>query len=428
MKRTTSPWAWVPTLYFAEGLPYIAVNTLSVIMYKKMGMSNTDLAFFTGWLYLPWVIKPFWSPFVDPMKTKRWWTVAMQAFVALAFAAVALALPMASYVKITLVVFWLIAFASATQDIAADGYYMHALDEKNQSLFVGIRSTFYRCATIFGQGVLVILAGTLEERGDGVAKAWSWTFAVLSLFFLALTCYHFYVLPCPDSDKPSREGTNDVKSILKGFGETFVTFFKKSDVWIALLFIVLYRLPEAQLVKILNPFLLDDVAVGGLGLTTAQVGVAYGTVGIIGLTLGGILGGIVISRRGLRRCLFPMALCITLPDVLYLVLSLIHPDVTQFIHLAMVNACVFVEQFGYGVGFTSFTLYMMHFAQGESKTSHFAICTGFMALGMMVPGMFSGMIQERLGYSGFFWWIMGCCLVTLAVTLLVKSRVRDTEE
>ena len=420
------PMAWIPTLYVAEGLPYVAVNTLSVIMYKNLGMSNTDIAFYTGWLYLPWVIKPFWSPFVDIIKTKRWWTVTTQFIIGAAFAAIALTLPLDSYVVLSLAVFWLIGFASATHDIAADGYYMLALDSSDQSLYVGIRSAFYRLATIIGQGGVVMAAGWMETAFGNVPRAWAVTFLILSVLFLLIAFYHSRILPRPAEDRPSGAmpgkpaSGHSTARILREFVGTFGSFFRKKHVWIAVTFILLYRFPEAQLVKMINPFLLDPATEGGLGLSTAQVGLVYGTIGIIGLTLGGILGGVLVSRYGLKRCLWPMALALTLPCGVFCWMSMAQPDPASMLNLVLINACVFIEQFGYGVGFTSFMLYMMYFAEGPSKTSHYAICTAFMALGMMIPGMFAGALQEWMGYVGFFWWIMGCCLVTLAVTALIK--------
>lgn len=410
---------WIPSLYLAEGLPYIAVNTLSVIMYKNMGMSNADVAFYTGWLYLPWVIKPFWSPLVDIIKTKRWWTVTMQFLIGIAFAALAFTLPFNFYLQLSLAIFWLIGFASATHDIAADGYYMLALDSSDQSLYVGIRSAFYRLATILGQGGIVMMAGYLEQSTGKVSTAWTITFVIMSVLFLLIAFYHSFILPRPAADRPSVKNEGE-RTTFKDFINTFVTFFQKKDVLIAILFILLYRFPEAQLVKMINPFMLDPNSAGGLGMTTSQVGFVYGTIGILGLTLGGILGGVLVSRAGLKKCLWPMALCLTLPCAVYCWMSIAMPDPSDAWSMFLINACVFIEQFGYGVGFTSFTLYMMYFAEGPSKTSHYAICTAFMALGMMIPGMFAGWIQEKLGYVNFFWWIMLCCVVTLIVTALIK--------
>ena len=620
-----SPWAWIPTLYFAQGLPYVAVNVLTVIMYKRLGISNTDIALFTGWLYLPWVIKPFWSPFVDIIKTKRWWTLLMQWIIGFGLAAVAFAIPTPFFFQLTLAVFWLVGFASATHDIASDGYYMIALEEHEQAAYVGIRSTFYRVATIVGQGLLVIIAGVIEsntgldpvdlninvdpvvqtyqqptkilpdipkltaeqeakpqfvysvdridagvkapesvvledgsvipfekyitcvkdsvnhlneangfvvkektqvkgnttkseksqlstfeqwiksvfgeEREDvkavanniavvgvrltqkpapgesrifiltyksgdqsikagfsprfefnesnwdkvayvyfeidskiasktsatfqgtsgNIPLAWLIVFIVLSIFFLGAAMYHSYILPKPVSDKSVGNGQKaSAKEIFMGFWDTFKTFFQKKQVWIAMAFMLLYRLPEAQLVKIINPFFLDPVDKGGLGLTTGQVGIVYGTIGIIGLTIGGIIGGIVASKGGLKKWLWPMALSISLNSVVYIVLSAIQPDPNTFGGMATICGGMFLDQFGYGFGFTAFMLFMMYFADGPYKTSHYAICTAFMALGMMLPGMWSGWLQELIGYNHFFCWTLLCCVATWAVTAMIK--------
>ena len=411
--KSTSPWAWIPTLYFAQGLPYVAVMTISVIMYKRLGISNAELAFYTGWLNLPWVIKPLWSPFIDLIKTKRWWITWMQLLIGAGLAGIAFTIPTDYFFQLTLAVFWLMAFSSATHDIAADGFYMLGLSSHEQALFVGIRSTFYRIATIAGQGLLIMLAGHLEKTTNNIPFSWSITFMVLAGLFLALWVWHKFILPHPDSDKAAREVS--ASTLLQEFGATFVSFFRKKQAGIAILFMLLYRLPEAQLGKMSIPFLIDPVSEGGLGLTTEQIGFVQGTVGIIGLTLGGILGGIAVSRHGLKRWLWPMVWAISLPDIVYVYLSYVQPT-----SLMLVNTCVFIEQFGYGFGFTAYMLYLIYFADGEHKTAHYAICTAFMALGMMIPGMAAGWLQEVMGYQGFFIWIMVCTLATFGVTALLK--------
>ncbi|MDD4609068.1 MAG: MFS transporter [Bacteroidaceae bacterium] len=607
MKNTKqSPWSWIPTLYFAQGLPYVAVMTISVIMYKRLGISNTDIALYTSWLYLPWVIKPFWSPFIDIFKTKRWWVVTMQMLVGAGLAGIALTIPMPNFFQLSLAVFWLVAFSSATHDIAADGFYMLALDTHEQAMYVGIRSTFYRVATIVGQGLLIILAGFLEvwtgvdpvqikidaspeytnelvmpsatydlagstdttttyfvttpavsqlsttvaaadiskvtkleeqvaaynlengfvasttttlsaaekreeekgicafvkntfgekraevtsttvpnigivkvciskkpeadeeivlntalSRGDksisivqgerivftednwqkpayvivqvdpklrhatsttfkgvsgNIPVAWSVTFFVLAGFFIAVCLYHKYILPKPSSDHGAAvEDEKSVSAIFHAFFTTFKTFFQKKQAWVAILFMLLYRLPEAQLVKLINPFLLDSADKGGLGLTTGQVGLVYGTIGVLGLTLGGIIGGIVAAKHGLKRWLWPMAWSISLTCVTFVYLSFVQPE-----SLIVINLCVFIEQFGYGFGFTAYMLYMIYFSEGEYKTAHYAICTAFMALGMMLPGMMAGWLQELIGYNHFFVWVMICCSFTILVCAFVK--------
>ena len=600
-----NPWAWIPTLYLAEGLPYVAVMTLSVIMYKRLGISNTDIALYTGWLYLPWVIKPFWSPFVDLMKTKRWWTLTMQWLLAFALAAIAFSIPTAFFFQLTLAVFWVVGFTSATHDIAADGFYMYALSKHEQSFYVGIRSTFYRVAIVLGQGALVIIAGLVEtgtglepailrveaspgyfsplmlpsfdertfdatypgfiytdetlqagtvpldndsvsvkeqmaairtlvhqwntengfvvnegagsingavltpkeesaftawirntfgekrevatdllpniavagirlaqplqgdeekilyvnfKNGDpsisleqgqrlifnarnydkpaylifridpkiksetsatfigtsgNIPYAWSCVFIVISVFFLLVSIYHSWALPRPETDKPATEVT--AGNLLRAFLNTFKTFFTKKQALPAILFMLFYRFPEAQFLKLVNPFLLDPIDKGGLGLTTGEVGFVYGTIGIIGLTVGGILGGIVAARGGLKKWLFPMAWTLSLTGLTYVYLSF-----NPLSPMPVIYICVFIEQFGYGFGFTAYMLFLIYFSEGEHKTAHYAICTGFMALGMMLPGMAAGWLQEAIGYSRFFIWTIMCSAATIAVCALVK--------
>lgn len=602
-QKEKSPWAWIPSLYLAEGLPYVAVMTISVIMYKRMGVSNTDIALYTSWLYLPWVIKPFWSPFVDLLKTKRWWIVIMQLLIGAAFGGIALTIPVPFFFQATLAFFWLLAFSSATHDIAADGFYMLGLDSNQQAKYVGIRSTFYRIATIFGQGILIILAGFLEsstgmtplaltvnadpqqteknlvvepfshpgeQAGDihfvadkeiinigtsvldkaaataflntleqlnhdngfvkkevvatpangdvakteeedssfgnwikntfgehkevatdnnvgnigyvvvslskkpevdkeivlntGMSKgdvsismvkgerlvfnetnwnkpayvafqldkkldtestasyqglsgniplAWSITFFVLAALFILFSFYHRFSLPTPASDKS--HATLTVSGIMKEFSETFVTFFKKPQAAIGIFFMLTYRFSEAQLLKLINPFLLDPKDIGGLGLTTGEVGFVYGTIGIIGLTLGGIIGGYAASKGGLKRWLWPMTLSMLLTILTFVYLGYFQPD-----SLLVINICVFIEQFGYGFGFTAYMLYLIYYSDGEHKTAHYAICTGFMALGMMIPGMFAGWLQELLGYERFFVWVMICSIIPIIAVALLK--------
>lgn len=413
--KKTSPWTWVPTLYFAEGLPYVAVMTLSLVMYKRMGISNAEVALYTSWLNLPWVVKPLWSPFVDLLKTKRWWIVSMQLLLGAGLAGIAFTIPAGCFFQATLAIFWLIAFSSATHDIAADGFYMLGLTTHQQALFVGIRSTFYRFATIAGQGLLIMLAGMLEKSSGKIAYAWSITFFILSGTILFLWLYHAAILPRPADDRPSQTGVQ-AGNILHGFAGAVTSFFRKKQAFTAILFMLLYRLPEAQLAKMGIPFLLDPVEKGGLGMTTAQIGFSQGTLGIIGLTLGGILGGIAVARHGLRRWLWPMVWAISLPDIVYVYMSYAQPS-----NLWIINSCIFTEQFGYGFGFTAYMLYLIYFSKdGNHKTAHYAICTAFMALGMMLPGMIAGWLQEALGYRLFFIWIMACTLVTFAVTALLK--------
>lgn len=401
------PWSWVPSLYFTEALPYFVVVVMSGIMYKRFGLSNAEIAFYTSWFYLPWVIKPLWSPFVELLATKRQWILGMQGLLGVGFALVALTLPLESYLQYSIACFWLLAFSSATHDIAADGYYITTLRNDQQAFFVGIRSTFYRLAMLFGQGGIIILAGTLEQQ-YAIQIAWQITLFVLSGLMIALTIYHSLILP--KTQKPQAIQQNS-KALFKNFVDVFITFFRKKEILLFIAFILLYRLGEAQLVKIASLFMLDERSVGGLGLSTQQVGLVYGTVGIIALVIGGILGGVLVSRHGLKFWMWWMALAINLPDVLYIYMAWQQPE-----SFLLINIFVAIEQFGYGFGFTAFLLYLIYIAQGEFKTAHYAIATGFMAAGMMFPGMWSGWLQEAMGYVPFFIWVV---ISTLPAFLII---------
>ena len=403
MNNYKNPWSWIPTLYFAEGLPYVLVMTVSVIMYKNLGISNAEIAFYTSWLYLPWVIKPFWSPFVDLLKTKRWWITSMQLLIGAGLAGIAFFLPTTFFFQATLAVFWLMAFSSATHDIAADGFYMLALNESEQSLFVGIRNIFYRIATITGQGLLIVLAGMLEKWTGNIPYAWSLVFFVCAGLFIAIGLYHSYQLPKPTTDKGASLGS---------LGNLFKTFFQKKGIVLSLAFILLYRLGEAQLAKLASPFLLDKPEMGGLNLSTEQVGIIYGTIGVIALLLGGIVGGIVASKHGLKKWLWYMVAAMNVPNLVYVYLAFVQPE-----NFWIISSCVAIEQLGYGFGFTAFMLYLIYVAQGPYQTAHYAICTGFMALGMMLPGMIAGWLQEIMGYDWFFVWV---CLCTIPGIILAS--------
>ncbi|MEJ6004892.1 MFS transporter [Paucibacter sp. AS339] len=409
-----NPWAWVPSLYFAQGLPYVVVMTLSVIMYKNLGLSNADIALYTSWLYLPWVIKPLWSPLIELFHTKRAWIWALQFLIGAALALVALTIPGPKAFQMTLAVFWLMAFASASHDIAADGFYLLALPQRSQAAFVGVRSTFYRLANIGGQGGLVYLAGELQERTGSMQTAWSLVFGLMAAVFVMLGFFHLALLPRPAADRPG-PGSRAAGGLMAEFLRVFADFFRKPGITISIGFLLLYRFPEAQLLKLATPFLLDGAAQGGLALSTKQVGIAYGTVGLIALTLGGLLGGWIISRVGLKRALWPLVLAMHVPNIVFLLLAMSLPT-----NLPLISLGLAVEQFGYGLGFTAYLMYMILVADGPHKTSHYAICTGFMALGMMLPGMWSGWLQQQLGYPLFFTWVLVATLPSLAMTALIK--------
>ena len=415
MKKATTrnAWAWIPSLYFAEGLPYVFVMTVSVIMYKRLDISNTDIALYTSWLYLPWVIKPLWSPIVDNLRTKRFWIIIMQLVVGGALAGVAFTLPMSNFFQYSLAFLWLMAFSSATHDIAADGFYMLGLSTHDQAFFVGIRNTFYRFAMLAGQGPLVILAGHLESIAEKTSWAWSITFFIMAALFAAFFLWHLFILPYPPADE--NRGTKNFKEVMADFWETFVSFRRKKGIGIAITFLLVFRLGEAQLAKLASPFLLDELAEGGLGLTTSNIGFIYGTAGIFALIVGGISGGIAVSRHGIKTWLWPMVLAMNLPNLVYVFLAFVQPQ-----HLGVITASVVVEQFGYGFGFTAYVMFMIFLSDGKYKTAHYAICTGFMALGMMLPGMASGWIQEMVGYQNFFIWVMVCTIPGFVVVNFLK--------
>ena len=408
---SSRPWAWIPSLYFAQGLPYVVVMTLSVVLYKNLEVSNTEIALYTSWLYLPWVIKPLWSPLIELLGTKRRWIVVMQFFVGAALACVALTLPTERFFQMTLAVFWLMAFASASHDIAADGFYLLALKTHQQAAFVGVRSTFYRVANIGGQGGLVYLAGELQERTGSMVQAWVGVFWVMAVAFAGLALLHQFTLPRAPQDVPVVRSAAPWREFL----EVFADFFRKPGILVILGFLLLYRFPEAQLLKLAVPFLLDKPELGGLGLSTKDVGIAYGTVGLTALTLGGLLGGWIISRVGLDRALWPLVLVMHVPNVVFVALALEQPT-----NLWWVSAALAVEQFGYGLGFTAYMMFMIVVAEGPRKTAHYAICTGFMALGMMLPGMWSGWLQAQTGYLWFFIWVLVATAPSLLMTALIR--------
>ncbi|MBF4485097.1 MFS transporter [Flavobacterium sp. CSZ] len=398
MKTDNKPWFWIPLLNFASGLPYAVIISVSVIMYKNLGISNEDIGVYTSLLYLPWVIKPLWSPFIELHGTKRKWFLSMQLLISIAFLLVGFTIPSSGFFIMTLAIFWVAAFASASNDIASDGFYLLVLPEDKQSFFLGIRSTFYRLSLLAGNGLIVLFAGYLEHKYSDNTKAWSYTMIAVGLLMTFITLYNFIFTP---KNEINAVANNKEAHQNQNFATVFISFFKKKRIGLILAFILVFRLGESQLLKMLSPFLLDTKELGGMGLDTEAVGIIYGTFGVGALTLGGILGGIAISRQGLTKWMLPMFLTMHLPIIGFILLAFFHPTSIYYIY-----AVVILEQFGYGFGFTAFMMYLIHVAEGESKTSHYAIATGFMALGMMLPGMLSGYIQKYLGYDNFFIWVL----------------------
>ncbi|MBD6618494.1 AmpG family muropeptide MFS transporter [Komarekiella sp. 'clone 1'] len=399
-QTTSTPFTFIPTLYFASGIPYIIINTVSVIFYKKLGIDNTQIALWTSFLYLPWVIKMFWGPIVDIYSTKRKWILYTQFATFCCLGLVAFCLQLPNFFFISLATLTIGAFISATYDIATDGFYLLALSPEQQAFFVGIRSLFYRLAVIFGSGLLVVLAGQLEIYLNNIPLSWTLAIGFSALILAIIFVFHRLILPVPELDHQRQSQFTEKIP----FWSIITSYFTQPKITAILAFILLYRLGEAMLVKIASLFLLDKPEVGGLGLSTSDVGLVYGTFGVISLICGGILGGLLISKYGLKKCLFPMALALNLPDVFYVYMAYTKPSLT------LVYPLVSLEQFGYGVGFTAFSVYLMYICHGEYKTSHFAISTGIMALGMMLPGLVSGYLQKALGYPLFFVLV---CLLTI---------------
>ncbi|MBO9586526.1 MAG: MFS transporter [Flavobacterium sp.] len=397
MKTDNKPWFWIPLLNFASGLPYAIIISVSVIMYKNLGISNEDIGVYTSLLYLPWVVKPLWSPLIELVGTKRKWFLLMQLIISISFLLVGFVIPTNGFFIMSLAIFWVAAFASASNDIATDGFYLLVLPEDKQSFFIGIRSTFYRLSMLAGNGLVVLFAGYLEHKFGDNTKAWSYTMICVGLLMTFITVYNFIFTPKNEINvvESNKETSH------QNFGTIFISFFKKKQIGLILAFVLVFRLGESQLLKMLSPFLLDSKELGGMGLDTEAVGIIYGTFGVAALTLGGILGGIAISKHGLTKWMFPMFLAMHLPIIGFILLAFFHPTSIYYIYIVVI-----LEQFGYGFGFTAFMMYLIHVAEGESKTAHYALATGFMAMGMMLPGMLSGYIQKYLGYGNFFIWVL----------------------
>ena len=431
--KSINPWLWVPTLYFLEGIPYFLVNNISMVMFNQMGVPNGEMSFFTTLLYFPWALKFLWAPFVDLIKTKRWWFLTMQ-FLMLGLAVLTIfSIPhpspeviatMGTEVKLftgVLIAFIIMAFASATHDIAADGFYMLALTSGVQAEMIGWRSVFYRLSNVFCNSALIAIPGiiydwTIKQGEANMPMAWQVTMVITAVIFAIMAVWHVFFTPRPDTDKPNAETT--AKDIVTGFGKAFATYFTKPALWVAIAFMLLYRLPEGFLMKMIYPFLLGARETGGLGMTMQELGVVYGAIGVIFLLLGGILGGYYISKVGLKKAFWWMALAMTLPCLSFVYLSMFLP--TNMVYIAIAIA---IEQFGYGFGFTAYMMYMMFFSEGEFKTSHYAICTSFMALSMILPGLVAGYIQEAIGYQHFFWMVIACSVATFTVTFLARRIV-----
>ena len=416
MSSTRTPWLWVPTLYLVEGLPYAIVNTIALAVFKDMGVDNGTLGPLTTLISLPWLVKPLWSPFMDIFRSKRWWILLTQFTMTALLALIAFCLPFCT-MTVLLALFVLVAFASATHDISADGYYMLALDRQRQSSFVGIRNTFYRGGLVLGQGLLVMLGGVLQKRSGDIPRAWGTVILISAVLLALIALYHAFRLPKVPDDADRRESRTS-SQIWAEFAESFRSFFLKKGVWWAIAFMLLFRLPEALSLNLLYPFFKDGADVGGLGAGTEMYGLVYGPFGVVALLLGGILGGLYASRRGLRRAMWPMALSLALPCAVYLLMAVFRPS-----SVWTIGSLIVLDQFGYGFGFTAYTLFMMQFVDGPLKTSHYAICTAFMWLSMKLPALVAGYLQQWLGYVGFFTLVMVSCLGTFLAAAIARRKI-----
>lgn len=416
MSNTRTPWLWVPTLYLVEGLPYAIVNTIALAVFKDMGVDNGTLGPLTTLISIPWLIKPLWSPFMDIFRSKRWWILLTQFTMTVLLALIAFCLPFCTMTML-LILFVLVAFASATHDISADGYYMLALDRQRQSSFVGIRNTFYRGGLVLGQGLLVMLGGLLQKRSGDIPRAWGTVLLISAVLLALIAIYHTFELPKADEDTDRRDARSSAQ-IWAEFAESFRSFFLKKGVWWAIAFMLLFRLPEALSLNLLYPFFKDGAEVGGLNAGTEMYGLVYGTFGVVALLLGGILGGLYASRYGLRKAMWPMALSLALPCAVYLLMAIFRPA-----SVWTIGSLIVLDQFGYGFGFTAYTLFMMQFVDGPLKTSHYAICTAFMWLSMKLPALVAGYLQQWLGYVGFFTLVMVSCLGTFLAAAIARNKI-----
>ncbi|MGE5621073.1 MAG: MFS transporter [archaeon] len=418
MTKQRNPAFWVTTLYFAEGLPFVAVATVSVLMYKNLGLPDSQIAFFTTLIAWPWTLKPLWGPLLEMFKTKKYFVVATQFIGGVAFGLLALTLPLEGFFKYSLVMFAIIAFNSATHDIAADGLYINVLSEKQQAAFIGWQGAFYNIAKVFSQGALVYIAGKLETSA-GVVHAWMIVMGIFGSVLLCLSLYHMKMLPA--GNRAAK--VDNIKEAFSTFWDVVKTFFRKKNIWWGIAFIVLYRFAEGQAIKIVPLFLRTDRGHGGLGLSTSDIGIIYGVFGAAAFVLGSILAGYFTANRGLKRSLFILACFFNIPFAVYAFLAITAPQSFVIISLAVV-----FEYFGYGFGFVGLILFMMQqIAPGKYKMAHYAFATALMNLGFMIPSMISGYLSDFLGYRNFFIWVIIATIPSFLITWLVPFREEEKE-
>jgi PAT family beta-lactamase induction signal transducer AmpG len=419
-ERKTSPVAWVPTLYFAMGMPFVVLNMVCTLMYKGMGVSDTQIAFWTSLIMLPWTLKPLWSPFLEMYRTKKFFVVLTQVLSGAMFALVAFALNLPHFFAVTIAMLAVIALSGATHDIAADGTYMSTLSTEDQARWIGWQGAFYNIAKIAATGGLVYLAGTFIDA-FGVTKAWMIIMLIIGLIMIVLGCYHFFILPTGGKAAESGKTFGQTMSELWG---VFVEFFQKKHIVYYICFIILYRFAEGFVMKIVPLFLKAPRADQGLGLSEQQIGLCYGTFGAAAFVIGSILAGYYIAHRGLRKSLFSLALVFNLPFVAYTLLAVYQPE-----SLWLIGGGIVLEYFGYGFGFVGLTLFMMQqIAPGKHQMSHYAFASGIMNLGVMLPGMMSGAFSDWLGYKMFFIMVLICTIPALLITWFVPFTYGEKRE
>lgn len=426
-----SPIAWVPTAYFAMGMPFVIVNMVAVLMYKDLGIDETTITFWTGLILLPWSLKPFWSPVMELYKTKKFYVVLTQMLSGVCFGLIALGLHLPSFFAITVALFAVVAFSGATHDIALDGLYMHELDKDTQARYIGWQGAFYNLAKLFATGGLVYLAGKFIEyfeKTKGLEKhvanqqGWTYIMAIFAIILIALSVYHFFILPKGGGKENAEKKTfADTMSELL---EVLIDFFKKKHIVYYIFFIVLYRFAEGFVVKMVPLFLKEEVAKGGLGLSNETIGLLYGTCGSLAFLIGSILAGYYISHFGLKKTLFSLCCIFNIPFVVYTLLAIYQPS-----DLVLIGGGIALEYFGYGFGFVGLTLFMMQqIAPGKYQMSHYAFASAIMNFGVMLPGMLSGKVWELLGgYQPFFIFVLFATIPAFLVTFFVPFTYPDKE-
>ncbi|MBC3883001.1 MFS transporter [Undibacterium sp. LX40W] len=416
-EKQRSPISWVPTLYLAEGLPYFAVALVAGLMYKSLGVSNDEIAYWTGMIGFAWVFKPLWSPFLEAVRSKKLLVIAFQLIGGISLGLVALSMQLPNYFAISIALLGLVAIASATHDIAADGLYIASLSNKQQAAYAGWQGAFYNAAKFISLGGLVILAGHLEKSMPP-AQAWAIVFGLLGAMLIAIALYHSWSLPNAQSNAKQES----MSSVFNTSIDVIKDFFSKPGIWLAIAFILLFRAGEGQIQTIGPLFLKELRANGGLGLSNEQVGVVYGTAGTIAFIGGSILGGYFAAWLGLRRALPWLIIAMNLPNLVFFYLSATLPD-----NLSIVGAALSLEMFGYGFGFVGLILFMMQVvAVGKYQTAHYALATGVMQLGLVIPKMISGKVQTALGYQQFFIWVLISAIPVLILCRFLK--IKDQEK